>query len=102
MIPSDRSELELLHGCEACPSLLCRVGKILDVDCEGQTLLRLSIDLGRPHPAILRRILCRVEPSQTFPSAICDSKLDRLIELVDWSCAAYGAVKDLSRAESEG
>jgi len=83
MIPSGRSELELLHGCEACPSLLYRVGKILDVDCEGQTLLRLSIELGGQHPAILRRFLYRVEPSQTFPSTICDSTLDRLTELVD-------------------
>jgi hypothetical protein len=101
-IPSGRSELEFLHGCEAWRELLYQAGKILGGDCEGQTLLRLWIELGRPHPAILRRFWCRVGPWQTFPSMIRDSKWDRLIELVDWSCAAYEAIaakKSSSEAE---
>lgn len=99
-IGSDQSELEFLHGCEACLDLLQRTGKNTVENCRGRTSLFLWKELGRPHPAILRVFLLRPEWLDSVPSEVAAADREDLIDLVDWSCAAYEAVWADRRDES--
>src|SRR2546423_9034028 len=51
LISSPSSEIDFLHGFEACSHLLCRAAGIQQCR-RGKKLLSLWIKIGRPHPAI--------------------------------------------------
>lgn len=92
---SPSSEIEFLHGCEASPFLLHRAAGTRQVE-ESERLLPLWIEIGRPHPALLRRFLLGKESPGRVPRSV---DRQRLTELLNWSWASFNAVREFARSE---
>lgn len=88
-IPSLRSEIEFLHGFEACSGSLDYADKTLLLSRRGNEVLSLWKRLGRPHPVVLRTHLLGLWHWANLPDSV---DLREVEDFLDWSCTAYAAV----------
>lgn len=65
-ISQGHSEIEFLHGFQSCEALLDRADKTGLAVNQGRDLLPLWIELGRPHPVTLRRLVLGIQTYRQF------------------------------------
>jgi hypothetical protein len=97
-IPFPQSEIEFLHGFEACSGTLDHSDKTLRLSDRGNKGIAQWKQLGRPHPAILRAHLLSLWHWDRLPDSIPRLEIEKFL---DWSYEAYEAVKSANPEQSQ-